>query len=254
MTLELVFLGCFGFGLIMSAFSFLSGAVDFGADTDFDGVEIEGVDADMSGTDVDGIDMDVDGGDLDADAAKISTFNFSAVMAFLGTFGGAGYILAHFYGVAAVLSVPTAMASGVAGASLINLFLTRILVGRDRTLKHTEMVGTVGRLSLPIRDAGIGELVYSDGGSIHSTGARSLDDRAIEKGAEVMIVRYEKGIAYVRRLEEVLPGVEQAVRRIESASAQQVSRRIRTTLGSAGPQHGPSALGVRPSGRTNSLS
>lgn len=231
MTLELVFLGCFGFGLIMSAFSFLSGAVDFGVD-----VDVEGIDADLSGTELEGVDFD-GVGEADADVARISTYNFSALMAFIATFGATGYALTHFYGVASMLSVPTAVAAGVGGASLINLFLTRVLVGRNRTLKATEMVGTVGRLSLPIRENGIGEIVYSDGGTIHSAGARSHDGRPIEKGVEVMVTRYEKGIAWVRRLEEVLPGVEQAVRRIESASAR--SR--------------PSAFGARSSARASSV-
>jgi len=35
-----------------------------------------------------------------------------------------------------------------------------------------------------------------------SAGARSEDDSAIEKGVEVVISRYEKGIAYVRRWDE----------------------------------------------------
>jgi hypothetical protein len=228
MTLELVFLGCFGFGLMMSAFSFLSGALDFGdAGVDLEGMEMEGGSS-LSGTEVEGPGLE-GGGDLDADAASISTYNFSAIMAFIGTFGATGYTLTHFYGVAAMLSLPTAIAAGIGGASLINLFLARILVGRDRTLRPTAMVGTVGRLSLPIRLGGIGEFVYSDGGTIHSAGARSHDGRAIEKGTEVIVTRYEKGIAYVRHLDEVLPGVEQAVRRIDSASAERVSRRIRTT-------------------------
>jgi membrane protein implicated in regulation of membrane protease activity len=230
MTLELVFLGCFGFGLIMSAFSFLSGAVDFGVDTDVDleGIDVDGVEADLSGGELEGTDFD-GSGEGDADVARISTYNFSAIMAFIATFGAAGYTLTHFYAVVPMLSVPAAVTAGIGGASLINLFLKRILVGRNRTLSATEMVGTVGRLSLPIRENGFGEIVYSDGGTIHSSGARSHDGRPIEKGTEVMVTRYEKGIAWVRRLEEVLPGVEQAVRRIESASAERISRRVRTS-------------------------
>ncbi len=219
MTLELVFLGCFGFGLIMSAFSFLSGAVDFGADVDvdFEGVEVDGIDADLSGAEIDGADLD-GGGDLDADVARISTYNFSAIMAFIATFGATGYTLMHFYGVAAMLSVPTAIAMGIGGASMINLFLSRVLVGRNRTLQPTEFVGTVGRLSLPIRQGGIGEIVYSDGGTIHSAGARSHDGHPIDKGVEVMVTSFDKGIAFVRPLDEVLPGVARVVRRIDTAA------------------------------------
>ena len=61
------------------------------------------------------------------------------------------------------------------------------------------MVGVLGRLSQPIREGGIGELIYSHGGARKSCGARSPDGRAIEKGAEVVVTDYERGIASVRR-------------------------------------------------------
>jgi hypothetical protein len=51
----------------------------------------------------------------------------------------------------------------------------------------------------PIRPGGIGELLYSHGGARHSCGARSADGGAIEKGAEVVVTDYERGIASVRR-------------------------------------------------------
>jgi ribosomal protein L35 len=60
------------------------------------------------------------------------------------------------------------------------------------------MVGVLGRMSIPIRPGGTGELIYSQEGTRHVTGARSEDGIAHPKGAEVMVTRYEKGIAYVR--------------------------------------------------------
>jgi hypothetical protein len=38
------------------------------------------------------------------------------------------------------------------------------------------------------------------------TGARSDDGAAIPKGVEVVVTRYEKGIAYVRRFEDLTGG------------------------------------------------
>ena len=53
---------------------------------------------------------------------------------------------------------------------------------------------------LTIREGGgIGELIYSHGGARKSCGARSADGQAIEKGAEVVVTDYEKGIASVKR-------------------------------------------------------
>jgi len=47
-------------------------------------------------------------------------------------------------------------------------------------------------------------LVFTRGGTRHVAGARSEDGAAIPKGSEVIVTRYEKGIAYVRPFEDVL--------------------------------------------------
>jgi hypothetical protein len=51
---------------------------------------------------------------------------------------------------------------------------------------------------MPIRAGGTGELIYSQEGTRRVAGARSEDGAAIPKGTEVVVTRYEKGIAYVR--------------------------------------------------------
>jgi hypothetical protein len=61
------------------------------------------------------------------------------------------------------------------------------------------MPGVLGRLSVPIREGdGTGELIYSQQGTRRSCGARSEDGRRIDRGTEVLVMRYENGIAYVR--------------------------------------------------------
>ena len=66
-----------------------------------------------------------------------------------------------------------------------------------------EMVGVLGRTSLPIRMDGTGEIIYSQAGTRRTCGARSENGAPIEKGAEVVVTRYDKGIAYVRLWEEM---------------------------------------------------
>jgi len=61
----------------------------------------------------------------------------------------------------------------------------------------------LGRISMPIRANGTGEIIYSQAGTRRTCGARSEDGCVLEKGAEIMVSRYEKGIAYVKRWEEV---------------------------------------------------
>jgi hypothetical protein len=55
---------------------------------------------------------------------------------------------------------------------------------------------------MPIREGGTGEIIFPIGGVRRCAGARSDDGTPIERGAEVVIARYEKGIAYVKRWEE----------------------------------------------------
>ena len=62
--------------------------------------------------------------------------------------------------------------------------------------------GALGTLSMAIRENGTGEIIFALGGTRRCAGARSSDRKPIEKGAEVVIERYEKGLAYVKRWEE----------------------------------------------------
>jgi hypothetical protein len=87
---------------------------------------------------------------------------------------------------------------------VVLLFLAKVLMRREESLDPAdyEMTGVLGRLSIPIRSGGTGELIYSQEGTRRVTGARSEDGDAIPTGSEVMVTRYEKGIAYVRPWED----------------------------------------------------
>src|SRR5438045_734773 len=67
-----------------------------------------------------------------------------------------------------------------------------------------ELTGTVGRLSTGIRAGGTGEMVYSKAGTRRVASARSEDGRSLERGDEVVIVRSERGVAYVQTFEEFM--------------------------------------------------
>ena len=66
-----------------------------------------------------------------------------------------------------------------------------------------ERIGVLGRISSPICQGGTGEIIFSQEGTRHTCGARSEAGEALTKGTEVIITRYEHGIAYVRRWEEL---------------------------------------------------
>jgi hypothetical protein len=131
-------------------------------------------------------------------------FNFGTLAAFLAWFGGTGYLLEHYYHVWVVIALFVATLSGIGAAALVFLFLVKVLMADDVPLDPAdyEMVGVLGRTSIPIRSGGTGEMVYTQGGTRHVTGARSEDGSVISKGTEVIVTRYEKGLAYVRRWED----------------------------------------------------
>jgi membrane protein implicated in regulation of membrane protease activity len=138
-------------------------------------------------------------------AVQVSPFNFITLTAFLAWFGGTGYLITRFSGIWLLLGLLIAVAAGLAGAAIVFLFLTRVLMSHEETMDPAdyEMVGVLGKLSIPVREGGTGEIIYSQAGTRRTCGARSENGNALEKGAEVVVTRYEKGLAYVRRWEEM---------------------------------------------------
>ncbi len=141
-----------------------------------------------------------------AHGSELPWFNFGTLSGFLAWFGGTGYLLTRYYGVWYVVALGVSVVSGIGAASVVFWFLAKVLMAREAALNPAdyEMVGVLGKLSIPIRAGGTGELIYSQEGTRRVAGARSEDGAAIPKGAEVMVTRYEKGIAYVRPWEDPL--------------------------------------------------
>jgi hypothetical protein len=137
--------------------------------------------------------------------AHVSPWNFATLMGFLAVFGGVGYLLSSRGRLGNLLVLGLALAAGVAGAAVIFGFLTRVLLRHERFLEAADydMVGVLGRVTVPIRVGGTGEVVYTQGGTRKSVGARTEDGVAMPRGEEVVVTRFERGIAYVRGWEEL---------------------------------------------------
>ncbi len=133
-------------------------------------------------------------------AGQVSPFNFVSLAAFLAWFGGTGYLLTRFWTVWFAMGLAIALVSGMTGAGIIYLFLSKVLMSEEENLDPAdyEMTGVLGRTSVPIRQGGTGEIIYSQAGIRKTCGARAEDGAAIAKGSEVIVTRYEKGLAYVR--------------------------------------------------------
>ena len=141
--------------------------------------------------------------------AQVPWWNAFSIMIFLCWFGAAGYLLTKYGSFVAGVVVVLAVVCGLAGGAIIFMFLTRVLMPHERelTADETDVVGVVGRVSSPIRSGGVGEIVYQQLGATRSAIARSEDGSAISKSEEVYVIRYEKGIAFVKRWEDVEQGL-----------------------------------------------
>ena len=195
MTWTSIYLVCFLLGFSLSAISWLLGALHLHLPHGFHG-----------GPPVRGHGLGAHG-DQGGHAAHSghaagapSPYNFATLTAFLAWFGGAGYLLTLYSGVWFVTGLSLAVFSGVVGGGIVFLFLSRVLISHEENLDPAdfEMVGVLGRISVPIRAQGTGEIIYSQAGTRRTCGARGEDGAAIAKGTEVVVTRYEKGIAYVR--------------------------------------------------------
>ncbi len=134
-----------------------------------------------------------------------SPINFGTIAAFLAWFGGTGYLLTRYSNVWALVALAFAFISGLGGAAAVFWFLFKVLLAHERDLDPAdyEMIGVLGHVSSTVRAGGTGEMIFSQAGSRRSAAIRSENGEVIPKGVEVVITRFEKGIAYVRRWEEL---------------------------------------------------
>lgn len=148
---------------------------------------------------------------LASDLSEASTplllrVNIAALVNFLACFGGVGLLATQWIG--PYFAAAIAGAAGVAGSALINRIIGAF-AGHETPLEAVSMPGTLANVTMPIRDGGgTGEIVYAIEGTRRCSGARSHDGRAVDKGTEVVILRYEKGIAYVSSLDDFPPRIE----------------------------------------------
>lgn len=197
MTWENFYLVCFALGFVFSFLSFLLGGFHWHLPHFLGGAHLHGPDVHIH-----------QGGHGVGPArghAEAPLLNPVSLAAFLAWFGGVGFLLSRFSAIWFGIGLGIALLSGVTGAGIIYLFLSRVLISEEENLDPADydMVGVLGHISMPIREGGTGEIIYSQQGTRRTCGARAEDGNAIEKGTEVVVTRYDKGIAYVRLWSEM---------------------------------------------------
>lgn len=183
MNWELFYLICFVVGFVFSTLSFLTGTLHLHLPVKWHLHVGKGL----------------------GSSGGLSIFNSFSVMAFLTWFGAMGYLMTRHSSLWFGFVLGLATFVGAIGAAIIFFFLARFLMKYDVGVDAAEyeMTGVLGRVSSSIRSGGTGEMVFEQVGTRRSCGARSEDGAPIAKGTEVVITRYERGIAYVRTWDEI---------------------------------------------------
>src|ERR1700752_440635 len=198
MTWSDFYLFCFIVGFALSVLSFFAGAahihLPFKMHLPFHAGQHGGIGGGVRG----GFRGGAQGG------MHISWLNASSAMAFLAWFGGTGYLLTRHAHLVALASLGISAVAGLFAGWVVFRFMVKLVQMDDApmTTEDRRVEGALGTVSMTIRENGTGEIIFSLGETRRCAGARSEDGRAIEKGAEVGIERYENGIAYVKRWEE----------------------------------------------------
>lgn len=184
MNWELFYLICFIVGFVFSTLSFLTGTLHLHIPAKFH------------------LHMGRGGFHTHGLGAFVNSFT---LMAFLTWFGGAGYLVTHYSSLWIGFALLLATLAGLAGAAIVGVFYVRVMLKYDTGIDPAEydMVGVLGRVSSSIRSGGTGEIVFQQVGTRRSCGARAEDGGAVAKGTEVVVTRYERGIAYVRSWDEI---------------------------------------------------
>ena len=125
--------------------------------------------------------------------------NLSSLLALLMCGGAAGLIGLRLGG--RVVSVLSAAAGGFAGSYAMVWVMRLFWRAEAGVVRPTDLAGTLARVIAPISRVHMGEIVFTrHDGSRQALPARSDGEEELGKDVQVVVVRVERGTAYVRRL------------------------------------------------------
>ncbi len=188
--MESLFLVCFLVGLCMTVLSLLLGMGHLG------GIHLgHGGAAHAIGHDG----ASHSGSTTDTPTVSSGFLNFTTVMTFVTWFGGVGYLISHYTVLGGVASLIVATVSGLGGGSIVALFITRVLERGQTEVYEADyrMPGTAAHVTSTIYPGYAGEITYALAGSTQTSAARSVAGEEIPRGTEVVVLKYERGVAYV---------------------------------------------------------
>ncbi len=131
--------------------------------------------------------------------------NAPTAAGFLMWFGAIGYLLSRFAEWRLLAVVGAASLSGLFGAGIVFLFLTKVLLAHERPLQAADfdMTGVLGHVSATVRPGGTGEMIFTQEGRRRGVPVRTESGEPLKPGTEVIVTRFDGGIAYVRTWDEM---------------------------------------------------
>lgn len=217
MSWEIFYLICFVAGFVFSVVSFLSGAfhvhhVNLHIPKHFGGFSHGAAHGHVGGH--------AAAGHGHAPASQSHSgghfpfFNPLTSAAFLTWFGGTGYLLVHLRHIWIFAGLALSTVAGLIGASIVFWFVAKVLLANEKSLDPLdyEMIGVLGHVSSSVRAGGTGEIIFAQEGVRRPCAARSDTGDSLPKGLEVVVTRFERGVAYVRPWAEFANAAETSER------------------------------------------
>lgn len=163
---DAVLLGCFLFGLLFAVLVMVVGDLGIEADGDGDG---------------------------------LLPINLGVVLAFLGWFGGVGFLARNAAEWPLAVALVVAVGGGLVGAFVVAKVMALLVSPKGAVLDPADyrLPGTIARVTSSIRAGGVGEIVYEQAGVRQVSAARAAVGQAIPRGTEVVLIEATAGTALV---------------------------------------------------------
>lgn len=126
--------------------------------------------------------------------------NLPALAALMISFGAVGYLLLRNSGLSSLATGMISAASGVAGWVAMSFLMANWALRAVAPSAHDEAEKFQGQLALvvsAISSSSLGSIRYERNGEQHLAPARGLGERDLPGGTEVVIDRFEEGVAVV---------------------------------------------------------
>jgi membrane protein implicated in regulation of membrane protease activity len=142
----------------------------------------------------------------DADSGGPSLFSVRTMAAFLTAFGVGG-IVGRYYGLSHPASSGLGVVAGIVMAGIVYQF-AKLLFSQQASseVRMASLVGRTAEVSVAIPAGGVGQVALTVGGERSEHIARSAADKALPRGAEVVVTALRGDSVVVAPVNPLVPG------------------------------------------------